>query len=59
MKLLVGIAIGIGMCSIWPELPQQVALQLHTVAQSLADHTRPDLVDQGLEAWTDWRNSSD
>lgn len=59
MKLLLGVVLGVGLCAVWPELPRAVSLQVHDLAQSLADHTKPGVVEQGVEAWTDWRKDND
>lgn len=60
MKLLIGIAIGIALCSVFPDQMQDLGNwtrnTIHEVAHSVASTTEPTVTERVIEPLTDWRN---
>ena len=56
MKLLAGVAIGVALCAVFPELPYSVKDWINQAAQSVANATDPTFTERAEEALTDWRN---
>jgi len=56
MKMLAGVALGILLCAVFPDLPYSVKDWINELAQTVADATDPTFTERAEEALTDWRN---
>ena len=56
MRLLIGTALGIALCAVFPELPTTVQSWINTAASEVAVATDPSTLERAESALTDWRN---
>ena len=56
MRILIGVALGIGLCAVFPELPRTAQSWINTAADTVADQTAPSLPESTARALDEWRN---
>ena len=56
MRILIGVALGIGLCAVFPELPRTAQSWINTAADTVADQTAPSLPESTARALDEWRS---
>ena len=56
MRFLIGLALGIVLCGVFPDVPRATQSWINELAHTAAEATEPSLPETVGEALTDWRN---
>lgn len=56
MRFLLGVALGVAVCAVFPQLPQATQRVINDLAHTAAEATDPSVWESTEQALTDWRS---